>query len=147
MAVTFQPYNSFLENLGTEEFDMDSDTFACTLHNNYTHAATHSQFSNVTDVAAELSATNNYTQGTALSTVTWGQTGGTVVMQADNVSWTASGGTIGPATDAVVYNDTSTTPDNQLVFSIDFGASESANDGADFNINWNASGLFTGAFS
>ncbi len=144
MAVTFAAPNTTLLNAFIGLTDYDADTFKITLHNAYTFDATHDEFTDVS--ASELSSGFGYTADTqTLSSVTAGQTGGTFVFDAANVTWTAAGGTIGPATDTWVHNSTSA--NDKLINAIDFGASESANDGADFNVNWNASGIFTGAFS
>ena len=144
IAVTFAAPNTTVENAFNGLTDHNTDTFKITLHNNYTFDATHNDFSDVS--SSELASNFGYTQQTeTLTTVTSVQAAGTYVFNADNVTWTASGGTIGPATDAWVYDDTATS--DKLVCAIDFGASESANDGAEFNINWNASGIFTGAFA
>lgn len=146
MAVTYNAYDPFLEAMGDNEIDMDGDTFGFTLHNAYTFDAAHNEFADVT--GTEIATANGYTQQTVtLASVTWGQTGGTVVFDAANVSIAASGGSIGPATDCIVDSDTSVTPDDQLVFNIDFGAAETAVNGSSFEVNWNASGIFTGAFA
>ncbi len=148
MAVTYNAYDSFLEAMGDNEIDMDGDSFKITLHNAYTFAASETIFADTNVTDTELSTAGGYTQqDETLLSVTWGQTGGTVIFKASNVSITATSGGIGPATDAIVYSDSSVTPDDQLVFNLDFGAAETAADGAAFQINWNASGIFTGAFS
>ena len=59
---------------------------------------------------------------------------------ADDVSWTASGGAI-TASYGIIYNDTDT--DDPPVAFIDFDGSQSAGDGTDFKIIWNASGIVT----
>ena len=59
---------------------------------------------------------------------------------ANDLTWSASGGAI-VASYAILYNDTDT--DDPPVAFIDFGGSESAGDGTDFIIVWNASGIFT----
>jgi len=74
--------------------------------------------------------------GVAVSTVTTND----AKFDANDVTWTASGGTI-TASYCIVYNDTDAN-DPPVAF-IDFGGSESAGDGTDFKIVWNASGIFT----
>jgi hypothetical protein len=144
MAVVYSAPDTFLELMGDNSIDMDGDTFKIALLNAYTFDAAHDEWADVS--AAELATGNGYTSpGQNLASVTWGQTGGTVVFDAANVTWTASGGSIGPSTDAEIYSDTSV--NDKLVCNIDFGASESAGDGSNFQINFNASGIFTGAFS
>jgi hypothetical protein len=59
---------------------------------------------------------------------------------ADDVTWAASGGPIA-ASYAIIYNDSDT--DDPPVAFVDFDGSQSAGDGTDFKIVWNASGIFT----
>ena len=59
---------------------------------------------------------------------------------ADDLTWTASGGSI-TASYAIIYNDTDA--DDPPIAFIDFDGSQSAGDGTDFKIVWNASGIFT----
>lgn len=59
---------------------------------------------------------------------------------ADDLTWTASGGPVA-ASYAIIYNDTDSN-DPPLAF-VDFDGSQSAGDGTDFKIVWNASGIFT----
>ena len=144
MAVTFNAPNTNISDAYTGLTDYDTDSFKIILLNAHTFDPTHTQLSDVS--GDEIATGNGYTQQTkTLTSVTAGQTGGTFVFDAANVSWTASGGSIGPATDAEIYDDTST--NDLLTCNIDFGASETAPDGQNFQINFNASGIFTGAFS
>lgn len=144
MAVTFNTPDNVIEDAFNGLCDYDADTFKIALLNAYTFSAAHDEWADVS--ANELSTANGYTSpGQNLASVTSGQTGGTYVFDAANVTWTASGGAIGPATDAEIYDDTST--NDRLTCNIDFGASETANDGSNFQINFNASGIFTGAFA
>jgi len=146
MAVTMNRYNQFPEFFGDNTIDLDADTFAIMLMNS-SHVFTATNTVR-TDVSANQIATaNGYTQATGggtgelLVSVTWVNSGGTITFDAADASWTASGGSIGPATDAVFFSDTAAT--DELAYSIDFGASETAGDGTDFKITWNASGIFT----
>lgn len=59
---------------------------------------------------------------------------------ANDLTWTASGGPIS-ASYAIIYNDTDA--DDPPIAFIDFDGSQSAGDGTDFKIVWNASGIFT----
>jgi hypothetical protein len=63
---------------------------------------------------------------------------------ANDVTWSADGGPIA-ASYAIIYNDTDT--DDPPVALIDFDGEETANDGTDFVIVWNASGIFTWSVS
>jgi len=90
----------------------------------------------------ELSSGNGYTTGGAtLSGVTVTQTGNDAAFDATDVTWTASGGTLGPAAYAILYNDTDAN-DPPVAF-VDFGGNQSAGDGTDFKVIWNASGIVT----
>jgi hypothetical protein len=90
----------------------------------------------------EVANANGYTTGgvaltgVAVTTVTTND----AKFDANDASWTASGGAI-TASYAILYNDTDAN-DPPVAF-IDFGGSESAGDGTDFKIVWNASGIFT----
>lgn len=137
---TISIYNKFKEYIADGSIDLDTDTFKIILlDSSHTFTATNTQ---LTDVSAnEIANGNGYTTGGAtLSSVTWTESSGTVTFDAADVTWTASGGSI-TATDAVIYDDTST--GDLLVASIDFGGSQTAGDGTDFKITWNASGIFT----
>lgn len=59
---------------------------------------------------------------------------------ADDLTWTASGGSL-TASYGILYNDTDSN-DPPVAF-IDFGGSQSAGDGTDFKVVWNASGIVT----
>lgn len=59
---------------------------------------------------------------------------------ADDAEWSASGGPI-TASYGIIYNDTDT--DDPPVAFIDFDGSQSAGDGTQFKVVWNASGIFT----
>lgn len=146
MVVSINRYNQFPEYFGDNTIDLDGDTFAIMLMNStHVFTATHTVR---TDVSANQIATGNgYTQATGagtgklLASVTWVNAAGTITFDAADVTWTASGGDIGPADDAVIFSDTAAS--DQLCYSIDFGASETAGDGTNFVITFNASGIFT----
>ncbi len=142
MAVTINYYDLFMEYVGDGGIDLDTDTFKNELHNAYTFSAAHNARADVTGSA--LATANGYTNpGQNLSSVVWNTTSGTQKFDAADTSWTASGGSIGPATDAIVYSDTSTVPEVDLLMcNVDFGASETAGDGTDFKVTWHANGLF-----
>lgn len=145
MAVTVNRYNKLVEYAGDNTMDLDADTFAIMLMNS-SHVFTATNTVR-TDVSANQIATaNGYTQATGagtgklLTSVTWVESSGTVTFDAADVSWTASGGSIA-ADDAVLFDDTAAL--DELMFSFDFGGTQTATDGGNFNINWNASGIFT----
>jgi hypothetical protein len=74
-----------------------------------------------------------------LANTTLLESGGQVTFDADNVSWMATGGPLGPAAHAVIYDDTA--PDDKLICSINFGGSQTAGEGTEFKITFNASGI------
>lgn len=90
----------------------------------------------------EPTAGSGYTAGgqelpnVSVSTVTTND----AKFDADDVVWTASGGTIA-ASYAIIYNDS--TDDADPVAFIDFGGSQSASDGTNLVIVWDANGIFT----
>lgn len=142
MAVTVSFYNNFIEDVGRGRINLASDTFKIALVNTYSFDADDADYSDLTDL---LSTGSGYTApGQALTGVSWAFATSLTKWDADDVTWSASGGSIGPATGAVIYSDTSTVPTaDRLVMYIDFGGSETAGDGTDFKITFNASGVFT----
>jgi len=142
MAVTIQNYNKMVEYMGDNTIDMDADSFKGELYNStHTFTATHTQRSDI--VANALATGNGYTlTGQALTTPTWVESSGTVTFDAADQVWTASGGSIGPARHMVIYSDTASAPVDALMLNINFGQDETAGDGTDFRVNFNASGIF-----
>lgn len=66
-------------------------------------------------------------------------------LDADDVSVTATGGSVGPASYAVIYDDTDAS-DAPLAF-IDFDGAQEAGVGTDFKITWNANGIITWTYT
>lgn len=151
MAVTINIYNHLSELMGDATIDLDADSFAVMLMNSsHTFTATNTIR---TDVSANQIATaNGYTQATGggtgklLTSVTWNRSGGTTTFDSADISWTASGGSIA-ADDLVAFDDTTTSPADALMWSVDFDGTQTAGDGTAFNVNVHASGWFTSAFS
>ena len=147
MAVSINFYDKFVLYFGEGGIDLDGDTFDIILMNS-THAFTQAN-TNKADIAAnEIPTNNGYTQGAeVLASVTWTESGGVATFDAADSVWTASGGSIpssGDCTDAVIYSETSTSPSADLLMcSIDFGQAESAGNGTNFQITYNAGGIFT----
>lgn len=139
MAVTISLYNHTAK-LFAEGSNAAADTYKVKLYSAATFDATDTT---LTDVGGtEATAGTGYTAGgetlanVAVTTVTTND----AKFDADDVTWTASGGSI-TASYAVIYNDADT-DDPPLAF-IDFDGSQSAGDGTDFKIVWNANGIFT----
>lgn len=142
MAVTIQNYNKMVEYFGDGTIDLDTDTFKGELYlAAYVFTATHNQRSDISSNA--VTTGNGYTNpGQNLTSVTWVESSGTVTWDSADQVWTASGGSIGPAEDMVIYDDTASAPVDALMIDIAFGQAETAGDGTDFRVNFNASGIF-----
>jgi hypothetical protein len=116
------------------------DTYKVKLLTAATFDATHTTLA--ATGGTELANANGYTTGgatlanVAVTTVTTND----AKFDADDVTWSASGGAI-TASFAIIYNDTDA--DDPPVAFIDFDGSESAGDGTDFKIIWNADGIVT----
>lgn len=139
MAVTISLYNHTAK-LFAEGSNAAADTYKVKLYSAATFDASHTTLAGVG--GTEATTGTGYTAGgetlanVAVTTVTTND----AKFDADDVTWTASGGSI-TASYAVIYNDTDT-DDPPLAF-IDFDGSQSAGDGTDFKIVWNANGIFT----
>ena len=148
MPVSINRYNKWPEYFGDNTADLDADQlFHMLMNSTHVFTATHTIR---TDVSANQIATQfGYTQATGgltgkeVAGITWVEAAGVVTFNATDTTWTASGGSIGPADDCVLFDDTTTAVVDALAYSIEFNASETAGDGTDFKITWNASGIFT----
>ena len=152
MAVTLSFYNQFIEFVGdhsgaTAGIDLNNDTFNIELYNS-THVFAGANTARANIVANAVATGNGYTNpGKALTSIAWTSAAAVQTWDAADNTWTASTGPIpavGNARHAVIYDDTSVTPSvDLLVCNIDFGQNESAGDGTDFKITFDASGIFT----
>jgi hypothetical protein len=139
MAVTISLYNHTAK-LFAEGSNASSDTYKVKLYTAATFSAANTTLAGIT--GTEASTGTGYTAGgqslvnVAVTTVTTND----AKFDADDLTWSASGGSI-TASFGVIYNDTDAN-DPPLAF-IDFDGSQSAGDGTDFKIAWNASGIFT----
>lgn len=143
MAVTIFAYDQFAEFFGDNGIDLDLDTFKAELYNS-THVFDATDTARAAILANALATNFGYTNpGQDLASVTWISSSGTQTFDAIDTVWSASGGAIGPARTCVVYSDTSTSPAADLLgVDVNFGQDETAGDGTDFKITWNASGIF-----
>ena len=139
MAVTISLYNHTAKRFA-EGSNAVGDTYKVKLLTAATFNATHTTLA--ATGGTEATTGTGYTAGGAtLSGVTvTTTTTNDATFDANDVTWSASGGAIAAAY-AILYNDTDT--DDPPVAFIDFGGTESAGDGTDFKIVWNASGIFT----
>lgn len=126
---TWQIVNDFTEKLGNETHNLTSDTFKVALSNTAPTAAT-ANFGSLT----EISAGNGYTAGgTALSSVTYTETGGTATFAfGSDLTFTASGGAIATFRYLYLYNDTAAT-DEGVAF-LDYGTTVDLADGESFTL-------------
>lgn len=139
MAVSISLYNHTAK-LFADGSNAVGDTYKVKLLTAATFDASHTTLA--ATGGTETTGANGYTTGgqalanVAVTTVTTND----AKFDADDLTWSASGGSIS-ASYAIIYNDTDTN-DPPLAF-IDFDGSQSAGDGTDFKIVWNASGIFT----
>ena len=137
-------YDSFLEFMGDNTVDMDTDTFKVALFTSGSNAADLTQTELGTLTPEVANAFGYTTGGNTLASVTWSEATGTVTFDAADTVWTASGGSI-TARFAVIYSDTSVT-DKLVAYSLldNAPADVTATDGNTLTIQMNASGIFTG---
>ena len=149
MAVVVSTYNHAFDLIGAGTVK-EADTFkAALMTSSHTFTATHTAWTQVS--ANEISAGNGYTAGgvalTSLVLLDGAPGSPWKIDWADlNPGWTASGGSIGPYRFVVIYDDTTTSPADALLWSIDLDNTPNtftANDGAQIKITLNASGFAT----
>lgn len=139
MAVTISLYNHTAK-LFAEGSNAAADTYKVKLYTTATFDATNTTLAGIT--GTEATAGTGYTAGgqalanVAVTTVTTND----AKFDADDLVWNASGGSI-TASYGVIYNDTDAN-DPPIAF-IDFDGSQSAGNGTEFKIVWNASGIFS----
>lgn len=138
MASNFNKFLDFVEQVGLEEHQLNTDTLKVALTNT---APVNSQtvFDGVTNHAAPAAA-NGYTAGGVDIQNVWSEAAGTASLVATDVVFTATAGGIGPFRYAVIYNDTN--PTDMLVGWYDYGSAVTLNDTETFTVNFGAS-LFT----
>lgn len=138
MAVTISLYDHTALRFANGS-NVAGDTYKLKLLTAATFNATHTTLA--ATGGTEVANGNGYTTGGAtLGSVAITQSGNDAKFDAADVSWTASGGSI-TASYGILYNDTDT--DDPPVCFIDFDGSQSAGDGTDFKVIWNASGIVT----
>lgn len=128
-------YNEFKERLGDGGHDMDNDLFQITLHgSNFVNDSAHDY---IDDISATQTSGTGYTAGgTSLSNVTWTLSGGVVEFDADDPSWTSATFTA----DFAVVSAVSGTNSGGLVAALDFGGTQSVNNGT-FTVQFNSAGI------
>ena len=120
--------------------EVDTANLKVVLLSGYTFDATETGLTAIN--AAEVSG-NGWTAGgetIAGVTVTVTTTDDST-LAGTNISVTATGGDIGPATALAIVDATNSNP----LFHYTFASSQTAGDGTNFDVNWNASGIVTWA--
>lgn len=141
MAVTITLYDHTAKRFA-EGTNASGDTYKLKLYSALTPSAAHTTLALVDAAGTEATTGTGYTAGgqalanVAVTTVTTND----AKFDADDVTWTASGGSIAAAY-GVIYNDTDA--NDPPVAYIDFGGTQTAGDGTDFLVSWNASGIVT----
>lgn len=141
MAVTITLYNHTAQ-LFASGANVAGDTYKLKLYSALTPSAAHTTLAQVDAAGTEATTGTGYTaggqalSGVAITTVTTND----AKFDANDVTWTASGGSIAAAY-GVLYNDTDTN-DPPLAY-INFDGTQTAGDGTDFLVSWNANGIFT----
>jgi len=141
MAVTITLYDHTAKRFA-EGANASGDTYKLKLYSALTPSAAHITLAAVDAAGTEATTGTGYTAGgatlanVAVSTVATND----AKFDADDVTWTASGGSIAAAY-GVIYNDTDANDPPLAV--INFDGTQTATDGADFKVTWNASGIFT----
>jgi hypothetical protein len=135
-------YDKAKKSLGDGTIDLDTHAFKAVLCSSASNAATLT-IEDYTSLTNELATANGYTNGgTALTSVTWSESSGTVTFDSADITWTASGGSI-TARYCVIYDDTAS-PKKLLCYTLldTTPADVTATAGTPFTIQISASGIF-----
>lgn len=138
LAVAFNKYEVFSENLAEKVHNLDTDQLNIALSNTAPNAATHAVRADIT----ELSTGGGYTQDTHDTLNSTSRSGGTTSVLGTDVVITGSGGGFGPFRYAILYNTTPSSPADPLVGWWDYGSSISINAGETFTVDFGSS-MFT----
>lgn len=123
----FNKFQDFVEQLGLEQHQLNTDTLKVALTNT-APVATQTVF-NLTNYPAPAAA-NGYTAGGDDVTNTWSETTGTATLAGTDITWTATAGGLGPFRYMVLYNDTNAT--DMVVGYYDHASSITLADGESF---------------
>lgn len=139
MPVTISLYNHTAKRFASGE-NAVGDAYKLKLYASTAFDAAATTLASVT--GEEATAGTGYTAGgQALTNVTVTvESTNDAKFDADDVTWTATGGTVS-AGFGVLYNDTDA--DDPPVAFIDFDGTQTAGNGTDFKVIWNASGIFS----
>lgn len=137
-------YNDFKEQIlsGLHDLTSGGNTLKITLHTGYTpNIDTHQVWADAGVSSTEYSTADGYTAGgktLGSQTVTQDDAGDRALFDAADVTWTSLGA-LTPATpsDAIIWNDTPTSPADPLMCYIELGTT--ATNGGDYTIAFSSS--------
>lgn len=132
-------FNNFLHDLGSGLVDWESDTLRAALYSDISNFTKDTvAYSNTNELASNFGYTQNNKAVTGGNLIQ-NDTDDVVQYDIGDITWTASGGQIGPASGCLIYDVTNS---SEAVYLIDFGSAKTADDGTDFKITIDSSGLF-----
>ena len=131
----YNKFQDFVESIGLEEHNLNTDTLKAYLSNAAPSAA---DDADKTDLA-EISNENGYAAPVDIQNA-YSESGGTGTLTAVDIEITASGGTIGPFRYVVIFNDDH--PNDGLVSWWDYASELTLQDGEKFVIDFGAN-VFT----
>lgn len=142
MPVTISLYNHTAQKFADGSFAV-GDTYKINLYSAFSFDATDTTKALAESGGTQLATNYGYTQDNKViaSVAVNITTTNDATFDAADITWTAAGGDIGPAVGALMFNDTDA--NDPPVAYIDFGGGQTAVNGTDFKIIWNASGIFT----
>lgn len=143
MAFVF--YNDFLTSMldqSADGIDLNDDTIkVALLTSSYApDTAAHTYWSDVN--TNEVTGDSYTSGGQTLANTSVTESGGTVTFDADDVQWAQGSSGFTNARYYVLYKDTGTASTSPLIGYEDM-TSDQSNDAGTFDIQWNASGIFT----
>lgn len=134
-------FHAFIAHMGSGNVDWENDTLRAALYSDISNFTADSEtYSNTNELATQYGYTQNNKAVTGAAIID-NDTDDVVQFDIGDITWTASGGAIGPASGCLIYDVTN---GSGVVYLIDFAASKQADDGTDFKITIDASGLFLG---
>jgi hypothetical protein len=145
-VASYVKFEQFVEDLAGKVHDLfgtagsGADTCKVYLSNTGPTASTNAVKADL----AEITNQNGYTAPVTMTNVGT-RSGGTLTVNATNVTITASGGTVGPFQYVVAYNDTPTSPADPLIAYWNYGSALTLNDGESFTVKFN-NGASNGTF-
>ena len=142
---TFTKVNDFVANLANGEMNLGGDALVLALSDTAPASETSDPTADTNGVLAnvtEVAYTNLSSR--ALTTSTSTQTSGTYSLVLNDITLSASGGAVAGFRYIYIYDDTSATPDDQLIGLYDYGSTLNLADGESLTVDFGADGPTTG---